>query len=237
MSITLSYITLHVKPFCVNTPWAERIWERTSTLRNMTRSIEAHVKRLQSCNLCPRMQKPVVTGQAVSSKVLLVGQAPGVKEPLFQKPFAWTAGKTLFKWFKESCAMEEDFFRSRVYMAAVCRCFPGKQPNGRGDRVPSSQEIDNCSRWLKAECDLLSPELVIPVGKLAIKQFMEDGSLSEIIGRKLRCRYDDHCFDLIPLPHPSGASPWPRIEPGKTLLKKALRLIAEHQAIRRLSQQ
>jgi len=38
-------------------------------------------------------------------------------------------------------------------------------------------------------------------------------------------------YDLIPLPHPSGASTWPQVEPGKTLLKRALQLIAMHPAI------
>ena len=39
-----------------------------------------------------------------------------------------------------------------------------------------------------------------------------------------------HAFDLIPLPHPSGASPWHRIPPGKALLGKAMRRIARHPA-------
>ncbi|MGH8499525.1 MAG: uracil-DNA glycosylase, partial [Methylococcales bacterium] len=36
--------------------------------------------------------------------------------------------------------------------------------------------------------------------------------------------------DVIPLPHPSGASTWHRGEPGKTLLRGALRLIEAHRA-------
>ncbi len=160
------------------------------------------------------MQSPVVTGRAIVSKVLLVGQAPGEKEPRLQRPFAWTAGKTLFQWFKESCGLSEEDFRSSIYMAAVCRCFPGKKPKG-GDRVPDRTEISNCSRWLKAEMEILRPELVIPVGRLAITQFMKYSSLDAIVGRSFRCTYDKHLFDTIPLPHPSGASPWPRVEPGK----------------------
>jgi uracil-DNA glycosylase len=35
-------------------------------------------------------------------------------------------------------------------------------------------------------------------------------------------------FDIIPLPHPSGASPWHRIEPGKTLTALALQKIVRH---------
>jgi uracil-DNA glycosylase len=43
-------------------------------------------------------------------------------------------------------------------------------------------------------------------------------------------RYGKQSFDMIPLPHPSGASPWHRMEPGKTLLGRALNLVANHPA-------
>jgi uracil-DNA glycosylase len=94
---------------------------------------------------------------------MLVGQAPGDKEPIMQKPFAWTAGKTLFQWFQEICGINEEALRSSLYMTAVCRCFPGKKPQG-GDRVPSAQEIQHCARWLRAEMVLLKPTLVVSVG-------------------------------------------------------------------------
>ena len=81
------------------------------------------------------MRRPVVSGGPVVSKVLLVGQAPGDKEPKLGRPFAWTAGRTLFRWFEEACGFDELVFRRSIYMAAVCRCFPGKKPRG-GDRVP-----------------------------------------------------------------------------------------------------
>ena len=161
------------------------------------------------------------------SKVVLVGQAPGDKEPKLGRPFAWTAGKTLFRWFSEAVGMSEEQFRSSIYMAAVCRCFPGKNPTG-GDRVPSPQEVQKCAAWLKREIDILHPSLVIPVGKLAIAQFIPVQKLDQIIGRKFTVTRDGHCFDVIPLPHPSGASPWHRKEPGKSLLKQAVRLIVKH---------
>ena len=65
--------------------------------------LERHVRALRRCNRCSLMQRPVVSGGPVVSKVLLVGQAPGDKEPKLGRPFAWTAGKTLFRWFQESC--------------------------------------------------------------------------------------------------------------------------------------
>lgn len=126
--------------------------------------------------------------------------------------------------------MDERAFRASIYMAAVCRCFPGKKSTG-GDRVPSREEIANCSVWLDAEFDLLRPQLVIPVGKLAIAQFIPCPSLVDVVGTSQRVRRGGRAVDVIPLPHPSGASPWPRMEPGKTLLGQAMRLIAGHRAL------
>ena len=193
-----------------------------------------HVKELHACRLCPKMHAPPVSGGPVMSPVMLVGQAPGDKEPKLGRPFAWTAGKTLFRWFEEAAGLDEAGFREQIYMAAVCRCFPGKRPAG-GDRVPDRDEIATCARWLDREIELLRPRLVLPVGKLAIEQFTEYTRLEELVGQKLKATRCGHEFDLIPLPHPSGASPWPRVEPGKTLLAKALRLVARHEAFREAS--
>ncbi|MDB6108559.1 MAG: Uracil-DNA glycosylase superfamily, partial [Pedosphaera sp.] len=93
----------------------------------------------------------------------------------------------------------------------------------------------NCSAWLKGEMEILRPALVIPAGKLAIEQFIPPQKLDTLIGQQLAVTYAGQQFDLIPLPHPSGASPWHRMEPGKTLLNRALQLIAAHPAFRELS--
>lgn len=172
------------------------------------------------------MHPPPVSGGAVVSKIILVGQAPGVREPVVGKPFAWTAGKTLFRWFEEALGLNEEAVRAKIYFAAVCRCFPGKAPGG-SDRVPNPQEIANCSSWMDREFEILQPNLVIPVGKLAIAQFMTVGKLDTVIGQRFQAERAGRRFDLIPLPHPSGASPWHRISPGRELLQQALRLVAE----------
>jgi uracil-DNA glycosylase len=197
------------------------------------RELADHVERLRACRRCAEMNPPVVSGGPVVSRVLLVGQAPGDKEPKLGRPFAWTAGRTLFRWFEEASGLTEAGFRSSIYMAAVCRCFPGKKIGG-GDRVPSPAEVANCSVWLKREIEILRPELVIPVGRLAIEQILPPQKLDELIGRKFRVNWNGQEMDCIPLPHPSGASPWHRVEPGKTLLRRALRLIVSHPAFERI---
>ena len=195
----------------------------------LQRTLDQHVTALRACTLCPQMHRPAVSGGAVVSRVISVGQAPGTKEPVLGRPFAWTAGKTLFGWFHRACGMSEAEFRATIYMAAVCRCFPGKNAAG-GDRVPDAGEITKCARWLGAEIALLRPALVIPIGKLAIQQFIEFDKLTDVIGKTIPVAVGGHTFEIVPLPHPSGASPWHRMEPGKTLLDQALRLIVSHPA-------
>ncbi len=196
---------------------------------NAQTSLDDLVARLRACTVCPKMHRPAVSGGAVFSKVMSVGQAPGVKEPIVGRPFAWTAGKTLFGWFTKTCGWSEADFRARVYMAAVARCFPGKTKAG-GDRVPDAGEVEACGSWLAEEIEILRPALVLPIGKLAILQFVEFDKLTDVIGGQFSVKKHGHCFDVIPLPHPSGASPWHRMEPGKSLLEKALARIAAHEA-------
>src|SRR3954447_14854485 len=199
----------------------------TATRQNR---LNEHVKALLRCRRCSRMQSTPVSGGAIVSDVMMIGQAPGPREPTLKRPFAHTAGKTLFRWFEQFCGMDEATIRSKMYFAAVCRCFPGKNSGGT-DRVPAPDEIRNCSLWMDHEIRILQPRLIIPVGRLAILQFIDCAKLEFVIGRKFRIVHADHRLDLIPLPHPSGASPWHKISPGKELLGKAMRMIGRHEAI------
>lgn len=192
--------------------------------------IREHQDALRGCRRCSGMFGPVVVGPPLVSKILLVGQAPGDKEPALGRPFAWTAGKQLFKWFAPF-GVDEAAFRGKIYMAATCRCFPGKKPSG-GDRVPSPDEVASCRPWLEREIELLRPELIVPVGRLAIEQFLPARPLVEQIGRVEKVTRGRLSIDVIPLPHPSGASTWPRTEPGKSLTERALQRLTSHAAWR-----
>jgi uracil-DNA glycosylase len=183
---------------------------------------------LAACHACPKMIGPVVHGPPVTSRVMLVGQAPGPREGSFGRPFAWTAGRTMFRWFEEALGVDEARFRASVYMAAVARCFPGKARGG-GDRKPDAEEIERCRRWLASETEILRPDLVIAVGTLAIEQVLgEKSPLAEVVGTTRRARWLGRDLEVIALPHPSGASTWHKTEPGKALLGKALRRLAKH---------
>jgi uracil-DNA glycosylase len=185
-------------------------------------------RRLSACRACPNVVGTPVHGAASVSRILLVGQAPGPREASFGRPFAWTAGRTLFRWLEQATGADEDTARAHIYISAVARCFPGKAKGG-GDRRPDEDEVQRCSRWLSAEVALLRPRLILPVGTLAIESVLgHTGKLLEVVGRTHRAVFYGHAADVLPLPHPSGASTWHRMEPGKTLLEKALRLLSRH---------
>lgn len=170
-----------------------------------------------------------VTGAVETTRVMLVGQAPGPREADERRPFAYTAGKRLFQWMDELGVTEEEF-RKRVYIAAAIRCFPGRDPRAGGDRVPTLVEIANCARHLDREISLLEPQLVIAVGTLAAKQFLNGDKLDALVGKVHKTSRAGASFDVVVLPHPSGRSTWINDERRRLLLRRSLRLIGKHPA-------
>ena len=179
----------------------------------------------------PRGFGPPVHGPPVASRIFLIGQAPGPHEARLGRPFAWTAGKTLFRWLERATGAPEEAVRERIYIAAVVRCFPGKTKGG-GDRVPTAEECELWRGFVGREMEILRPGLVLPVGRLAIQEVLgHTEPIAAVVGRALRTRFHGVDVDVIPLPHPSGASTWFKMEPGRTLLERALRLVAEHHQV------
>jgi uracil-DNA glycosylase len=193
----------------------------------MNRRFAAHLESLFACRACPRVAGTPVTGPVWNARVVLVGQAPGPREAGEGRPFAYTAGRRLFSWFSTHLAIHEDEFRARVHIAAVIRCFPGRDPKAGGDRVPDAEEIERCAAHLDAELRLIRPALVICVGTLAAKQLLGEAELRKVVGRVHQVKRAGHRFELVVLPHPSGRSTWTNKPEHAALLQESLRLIGE----------
>ncbi|MDX1584092.1 MAG: uracil-DNA glycosylase family protein [Thermoanaerobaculia bacterium] len=191
-----------------------------------------YLPALYSCRRCPYVEGKPVTGPVADADVLLVGQAPGPHEISQDRPFAHTAGRRLFEWF-ESIGWSEERFRHAVHICAVTRCFPGRTPDGKSDRLPSRREIENCAPWLDSEIEMLEPDLIILVGGLAIGQFLGKHKLKDVVGTRLPGERAGRKFDLIALPHPSGRSTWLNKPEHEKLLRSALNLIRTHPAMKR----
>jgi uracil-DNA glycosylase len=164
---------------------------------------------MDGCRRCAQAgffvgSRPICSGHA-GALFMAVGQAPGRHEAeVTRRPFSGPAGRRLFRWLAEAGFCEPDF-RSTQAMAAITRCYPGPNPDGRGDRVPSRMEQLLCAEWLERELALLQPRVLILIGRLAIERFLPAaGPLAAAVGRP----YPVDGRVLLPLPHPSGASQW-----------------------------
>ena len=121
------------------------------------------------------------------------------------------------RWFEQA-----GLLRDEVYLSALCRCFPGKAKGG-GDLAPSRAMIRNCRPYLLGELDLLRPQVVVPVGGLAIKELLGMKRLSEAVGET----FVRDGIVYVPLPHPSGASTWLNDATNKERLARALAALGE----------
>lgn len=213
---------------------------------------------MRACRRCLDAGHAITPGAifrgTADSRVMLIGQAPGVTEVSAQRPFNAGSGRRLFQWLGAAGWHEKDF-RARHYMTAVTKCYPGKGANGRGDRVPGKAEQALCRPFLEREIALVQPRLLLLVGGLAIKLlFPAQAALAEVVGTAVyfppaalanpvtfnlhegqiftaaeledQIAYLDPGRLVIPLPHPSGASLWPNQPANRLLIEQAAGMLA-----------
>src|SRR6202048_976525 len=98
----------------------------------------------------------------------LVGQAPGPAERESRRPFSGRAGKELDRWMLRAGFSSADEFRRLTYIAALMRCFPGRNRTATGDLRPPPAGVANCAHWLDSELELLRPRALILGGQVAV---------------------------------------------------------------------
>jgi uracil-DNA glycosylase family 4 len=152
----------------------------------------------------------------------LVGQAPGPVERESRRPFSGRAGKELDRWMVRAGFDSPEEFRRLTYIAALMRCFPGRNRTGTGDLKPPPAAVANCAHWLETERRILKPKVLILVGQLAIARFLGPGRLEDRVGQ----RFGDGPV-MVPLPHPSGQSRWLNDHSNRERLAAALALLGQ----------
>jgi uracil-DNA glycosylase len=175
---------------------------------------------------------PVFSGQT-GQRLLLVGQAPGPFEVDADRPFAARAGRQLMRWMQRAGFADEDDVRRRIYMTAMTTCFPGRRPEGQGDRRPSAREVALCAPWLDGVLELLQPRLILAIGSLALERFLPNRRLDQVVGAAyttsgaIVAGTPVDAPIVLPLPHPSGQSRWLNDAAQSALLERALRRLHE----------
>src|SRR6266566_7108595 len=189
-------------------------------------ALRASQAACRACHVCVDAgiipeANPTFSGEW-GTRFLLVGQAPGPAERESRRPFSGRAGKELDRWMLRAGFSSAEEFRLVTYIAALMRCFPGRNRTGSGDLRPPPGAVANCAHWMDAELEMLRPRVLILVGQMAIARFLGPGSLEERVGRT----FGDKPV-MVPLPHPSGQSRWLNAAANRERLDKALALIAK----------
>ncbi len=189
-------------------------------------ALAAHQAACRECAVCAGAgiiaeANPTFSGEW-GAPFFLVGQAPGPVERESRRPFSGRAGKELDRWMLRAGFASADEFRRLTYIAALMRCFPGRNPSGTGDLRPPPAAVANCAHWLDTELNLLKPKAIMLVGQMAIARFLGPGRLEDRVGKG----FGDRPV-LVPLPHPSGQSRWLNDPDNRARLESALRLVGE----------
>jgi uracil-DNA glycosylase len=110
-------------------------------------------------------------------------------------------------------------------MTAVTKCYPGKDKGGKGDRVPTRFEQKLCRPFLDRELALVVPELIVPVGRLAVELFFGHRfKLVDVVGT---LAIDERGCRIVPLPHPSGASLWLNRPENRARVAQAVEILSQ----------
>jgi uracil-DNA glycosylase len=105
---------------------------------------------------------------------MLIGEAPGAEEDRLGEPFVGQAGKLL----DNMLAAIELRRGENVYIANVLKCRPP------GNRNPEPDEVEKCSRHLRAQIELIAPKLILAMGRFAAQTLLDtDASIASLRGR------------------------------------------------------
>jgi uracil-DNA glycosylase family 4 len=176
--------------------------------------------------------KPIFAG-AHAAPIMLVGQAPGIREYERGMPFQGRAGGEIRGIFRVAGVSEADF-DALVYQTSVTKCFPGRRKVRHGtefreeDLQPSAGEVKNCLPYLGRQIDLINPRVLVLLGRAAIDGWLHlagrrfDGGLVAYVGRSEKWLGKSVVF----LPHTSGSSRWLNSPENRRLLQDAQTLLA-----------
>lgn len=194
--------------------------------RHREAEIVALHARIVACRTCEARgfvsaARPLRHSWTERQRTMVVGQAPGAQTEAKRFHFAGPGGALLGKWLT-AAGYDPEHWRDQCYITSLTRCFPGKAPNGRGDRRPSPAELALCRPFLEEEIRLVQPRIVLAIGGMAIEYFLGRAALDQVVGTVVEL--DGR--RILPLPHPSGVSRWLNDSAHQRLVQQALAILA-----------
>lgn len=158
------------------------------------------IEQISACRLCrdrfaataTQHQPRPVAWFRPGARVLIVGQAPGMRVHLAGRPFADRSGDRLRDWMGVDA--ETFYDRDRIAIVPMAFCFPGY--DARGADLPPPPLC--AATWRQRVMDQLAPRLVLLVGAHAQRWHLGTRDLTRTVAA-----WRDHAPGSFPLPHPS----------------------------------
>jgi len=141
----------------------------------------------ETCRAQLRPGKQVVLGVGnPDAQILFVGEAPGAEEERQGEPFVGPAGKLLTKMI-QAMGLE----REQVYIANIMNWrpqMPTQNAAGEqvGNRPPTPEEMAYCLPFLRAQLEIVSPQVIVALGATAARGLLGHDSfkaLGELRGK------------------------------------------------------
>jgi len=148
-----------------------------------------------NCELQKTAKQAVFGDGNANAKIVFIGEAPGKKEDEGGKPFIGAAGKFLTEML-ESIGMK----REDIYITNIVKYRP---PDNRD---PEPQEKEDCNEWLTKELQIISPRLIVFLGRHSMLRFFPREKISDVHGKLIILdtkEFGKQAF--MPLYHPAAA--------------------------------
>jgi uracil-DNA glycosylase family 4 len=138
------------------------------------------------CRAHVRPGKKVVLGVGnLDAKIMFVGEAPGAEEEIQGEPFVGPAGQLLTKMIQGM-----GLKRSDVYIGNIMNWRPELPTSGNGEqygnRPPTEEEMRYCLPYLRAQIEVVAPDMLVALGSTAAQGLLGFGTfkaLGEVRGR------------------------------------------------------
>lgn len=185
------------------------------------------LKKVRACRFCekylPLGPRPILNFHP-KSKILLAGQAPGVKVHESGLPWYDASGDRLRNWLGVS---EEEFYDVKNFaIVPMGYCYPGR---GKSGDLPPRKECEEL--WLESILsELTELKLIIAIGKYANAFYLNDkkSTIKELLQKNQKLKFRD--IEVLPLAHPSPRNNiWLKKNPffEKTVLPKIKKRIKD----------
>lgn len=149
-----------------------------------------------TCDDCTLAGRRVVHGDgkiewAKSTRIMFIGEAPGRNEEKNGYPFCGAAGKHF-----NSILKQLGLTREKIWTTNTVKCRPDNNDK------PDEAMVKCCRVILKGEIETLKPRLIVPLGRLALNNFL-DGTMYAYHGKAFFKKTSYGHVIIFPLYHPA----------------------------------